>query len=244
MIPKIIHFIWIGENVPAWGNNAIENYKIANPLFAIKTWHYENLHVNEQYLNYALPIFINSLNDFVNSKQQPNIDIYNNENQKRLAWLCFLQMKYVIGKKENQFILKNKEYSIDNIPNKLYSIIGDCLKFLILQNEGGIYLDLDTFPIKPFDSELLSNDFFMCYKDVYFLGAIQHEIFWYTKTFRLSHNPIVKMFDIYQKPNKELNIAFYNCFLKCNDDLINKNVQLKYQYIYHFANRSWLFNHS
>ena len=123
---------------------------------------------------------------------------------------------------------------------KLYSAIGDCLKFLILQRIGGIYLDLDTFPILPFDNELLCNSF-SCYKDVYFLGTPPHDMFWYTKTSRLSCNLEVKILNPYQRTCKELNKLFWQGVLKYNSKLIRQYTALlpNKQYIYHFAARSW-----
>jgi mannosyltransferase OCH1-like enzyme len=38
----------------------------------------------------------------------------------------------------------------------------DVLKFYLLDKYGGIFLDCDTFPVKPFDDILLQNEFFAC----------------------------------------------------------------------------------
>lgn len=54
--------------------------------------------------------------------------------------------------------------------------LSDALRFYLLNKYGGIYLDLDTFPVNPFDSHLLSyeNGFVVNYKpdryDIFFIG--------------------------------------------------------------------------
>lgn len=54
--------------------------------------------------------------------------------------------------------------------------ISDAFRFYLLNKYGGIYLDMDTFPVKPFDDKLLSyeNGFTINYKpnisDIFFIG--------------------------------------------------------------------------
>lgn len=38
--------------------------------------------------------------------------------------------------------------------------MSDALRFYLLDTYGGIYLDCDTFPVKPFDDRLLNMDYF------------------------------------------------------------------------------------
>jgi Mannosyltransferase OCH1 and related enzymes len=56
----------------------------------------------------------------------------------------------------------------------------DALRIFLVNKYGGIYLDTDTFPVKPFDSELLSRDFAVinfpnsgtnAYYDIFFFGC-------------------------------------------------------------------------
>ena len=54
--------------------------------------------------------------------------------------------------------------------------ISDALRFWLLNKYGGIYLDLDTFPVKPFDDTLLSHEngfavnFYLDHYDHFFMG--------------------------------------------------------------------------
>ena len=57
--------------------------------------------------------------------------------------------------------------------------LSDAVRFYLLDKYGGIYLDLDTWPVAPFDDWLLSQRYFHAnvrngdktYPDVYFMGA-------------------------------------------------------------------------
>lgn len=50
----------------------------------------------------------------------------------------------------------------DNFRNCQSVRFVDVLKFYLLDKYGGIFLDCDTFPVKPFDDILLQNEFFTC----------------------------------------------------------------------------------
>ena len=55
-------------------------------------------------------------------------------------------------------------------------LLSDAFRFYILNKYGGIYLDLDTFPVKPFDEYLMNSNGFSCYIsnkwkcDIFFMG--------------------------------------------------------------------------
>lgn len=83
---------------------------------------------------------------------------------------------------------KSKYYKIFNVPifknnfkNEIIfnTAFSDALRFYLLDKYGGIYLDLDTWPIAPFDDWLLSQKYFhanvknkdTAYPDIYFMGA-------------------------------------------------------------------------
>ena len=69
------------------------------------------------------------------------------------------------------------------------------LRFYLLDKYGGIYLDCDTFPVKPFDDLLLQNEFFACRSfigkndiyddicsyDIFFIGSMPGKAFHYYK---------------------------------------------------------------
>ena len=52
--------------------------------------------------------------------------------------------------------------------------LSECIRFGLLNKYGGIYLDCDTFPIKPFDDELLKLNYFSAVwknsMDLFFFG--------------------------------------------------------------------------
>lgn len=83
---------------------------------------------------------------------------------------------------------KSKYYKIFNVPifknayeNEIIyqTAVSDALRFYLLDNYGGIYLDLDTWPVEPFDDWLLGLDYFHVMvkrnteisPDIYFVGA-------------------------------------------------------------------------
>ena len=74
-------------------------------------------------------------------------------------------IKYILeslnDKSTPYYELCNREYAkkfyYKNDIGKL-SALCDCLRFYLINKYGGIYLDCDTFPIKPFDNELLEKN--------------------------------------------------------------------------------------
>lgn len=129
------------------------------------------------------------------------------------------------------------KYSYKNIIGK-YSNITDCLKFYYVNKYGGIYLDCDTFPVKPFDSDLLSNDYFYGTNqsnnnliDYYFMGSQKG------KLLNIYENPELrgKLFHINYPDTNSIHKNkqdFYNCSLKYSHN-INNN------YIIHFFDNTW-----
>ena len=57
--------------------------------------------------------------------------------------------------KYSELISEYKKYG-----RKFVQIIANILRLILINKYGGIYLDCDTFPLKPFDSELLNNEAF------------------------------------------------------------------------------------
>ena len=105
MIPKIIHYIWLGgKPLPKVAKECIESWEKYCPDYEIKRWDESNL----------------------------NLDINK-----------YCRQAYDCGK---------------------YAFASDVLRYDILYNEGGIYLDIDVKLIKNIDV-FLSNHLFMCMED-------------------------------------------------------------------------------
>ena len=174
MIPKILHFIWIGDNKPNYVDFAINNFREVNPDFKI---------------------------NFVFEK-----DIENPTNDDVKQYL--------------------KKFKPDEKNSKSFIIqFVDLFRKFLLIKYGGIYLDCDTFPIRPFNDELLKLNKFNVTRSYGLNFIIYHEIFFMgrdldtTKKYVNVLYPVDSFYDnkVYQKNKKD----FKNCILKygthCND---------------------------
>ena len=105
MIPKIIHYIWLGNNpIPKKIKKCINSWKKVCPDYEIKFWNEQNLDLS----------------------------------------------KY--------------KYVKDSIAAKKYAFASDVLRFQILKEYGGIYLDVDVKLYKTLD-KFLQYDFFTGFED-------------------------------------------------------------------------------
>ena len=233
MIPKLLHFIWIGKDIPKWAKFSIDTFKKGNPTFDIKLWHYNSIIDNENnnYLKQYSLFFIDQLNKFLDHHNY-NYDLqnYNDILLPKIQFIWQSQIKLILSKPQNKFLL-NTRYDVNNFPEKLYSALGDVLKFIILYYHGGIYLDCDTFPMKPFDDILLQTTF-QSYKDIFFLGSLKNENFYFIRDDKLRTKNITSI-PVEKNINRELQEQFYSCTL--NYKLYDHNKS----YIYHFKRRSW-----
>jgi hypothetical protein len=107
----------------------------------------------------------------------------------------------------------------------------------LLNEFGGIYLDCDTFPRKPFDERLLNNDFFIIKRS--YNGGI------FRDNFFMGKSPDVE--SILNPYEVEANEIPYEYGLK-TDMILKKRdffeCNLKYEekdngYVYHFENGAW-----
>lgn len=104
MIPKVIHYIWLGGNpLPEMVLKCIESWKKICPDYEIKRWDETNLDID----------------------------------------CC--------------------KYCREAYDAKKYAFASDVLRFYVLKNEGGIYLDVDVELLKPLD-DLLTCKCFMGYE--------------------------------------------------------------------------------
>ena len=129
----------------------------------------------------------------------------------------------------------------------LYTTISDIYRFYIIRKYGGIYLDLDTFPYRPFsDGDLLNinHSVFLCTKrceynkeivssDIYYIGSPKFNDY---KSKRplcfLYSSQIVSEDEEFSK----LKQKFMNSELKFGDRYSRADKNL---YIEHFRLRSW-----
>lgn len=162
-IPKIIYLIWLGNNLPMYLNNVLKLYKDINPSFDVKFLHF-------------------SINDILHAYNNVNTSIYSNQLRQSISFLLNIDNKY------NSFILEQKRVYGKNI--RAIQILSDIFRLEVINQYGGIYVDCDTIPLKPFDEELLSYDKFIVtrhydtgyryktnveYIDNYFIGSTGKE---------------------------------------------------------------------
>lgn len=134
MIPKILHFIWIGQK-PLYLNFAIQAYKKFNPDFEVKLVHYTNSQLESLYFDRS----INSLQDqqvYDLLDKLINHDAYHD-----------LVQNLVCG-----------DGCINYFATPFIQLFCDILRLELLNLHGGLYVDCDTYPIKPFDDALLNHD--------------------------------------------------------------------------------------
>ena len=228
-IPKNLIFIWIGKTIPIWMKNSIDAYSKVNPEFNIIVEHIEDLSNTKNKYVLELKDILNSPND---------------------SWQFF---KKFHRSKFSKMLLNSKK-DIDNAVE-----FSDMLRFYILNAIGGIYVDADTFPNKPFDEQLLKKNFFVRYynpisnemwEDIFFIGMKP-------KTICVDDNPATddqsnnfSIYHIFKSPyfdyncirnktllkneNKELFEKFYAGKLEYDEKIIGHT-----SYIMHFNNRSW-----
>ena len=151
-----------------------------------------------------------------------------------------------------------RKWAICNLKGKngLASNITDCLKYYLINKYGGIYLDLDTFPVKKFDDKLLNNEngfIINHYKkqcDFFFMGFVSNYIeagllaFYPDKSSKLFDEKIlrIKYLEtfriIFNKKLLEYSQKFYDNKLIFGESVLPINCIENY-YIDHFRRGSW-----
>ena len=202
-----------------WVGNDVPNY--AN--FCVDTFKKVNPDFKINFLKYTI--------DDIENLDDRNVTEYD-EDVKR----C---IKYV-NKRNISYTNIIKHY-VDN-HRKFCQILVNILRLELLNNYGGIYLDCDTFPLKPFDNSILSLDNFCAYsfrksdccriKNCNFIGkSLSKEriyAYWMYSNFLL-----VDKYKYNEDPNwKERRQKFYDCTL----DYIEENCE---QYVDHFYDGTW-----
>lgn len=127
--------------------------------------------------------------------------------------------------------------------------ISDAFRLYLLNKYGGIYLDLDTFPVKPFDDKLLSYKGFVPYykknrSDWFFIGLPPGFIskgMIHGYAFDSEIHRIVLLDRAYKifKANLDTNVKkFFSCKLEHGSHVLPLSFFPEY-YIDHFKIRSW-----
>ena len=145
----------------------------------------------------------------------------------------------------NRSFAKKHQFS----SNGIFTRLSACLRFYLLYTYGGIYLDCDTFPIKPFDEELLNNNYFISCRyiksynylffDNFFSGQIQtinNKIFHICKeylTSELDYNVLYPLNE--RKIDYNLCKKFYNGTLKYGEYYGDP----KFNYLDHYTLWNW-----
>lgn len=142
MIPKILHFIWIGQK-PLYLNHVINLYKNKNPECTINLVYYSNSELENIYFN-----------NIINTKLDNIIfslltDIFNKHRYQELI-SHLISGNYLINLTYTPFI----------------QLFCDILRLELLNIYGGIYVDCDTYPIKAFDNNIFNKDLICIYDKV------------------------------------------------------------------------------
>lgn len=138
IIPKNIFMVWLGDNIPSYAKLSLDAYKVANPDFNVQLVHYDMQHI---------------------------LSVYNGNISTVLEELLHIAIEKVL--KEDKALSVNDKrvfkhfQALRNIqPIRFVQILSDLYRLEIISKFGGIYVDCDTFPLKPFDAALLQKQQF------------------------------------------------------------------------------------
>ena len=134
----------------------------------------------------------------------------------------------------------NEAIKLNRKDRKFIQSVANIYRYRLLNEYGGIYLDCDTFPVKPFDNELLKHTTFdvltswtrnqFCTRDVFFIGSMNLEDLKKTAKNQVYLYPHTEC-DNYE----ELRNKFYNLELKYGEYYGDP----KYYYINHYHDFTW-----
>lgn len=165
-IPKQIFIVWFGNNCPTYIKNVVHAYREANEGFDVRLIHYSIDKLKSIYLGRS----IERIEDDILVKA---IDVVlDNDNKYRdVLDKCFFYYAF----------MHQKDQYGDNM--RVIQVLSDIYRLMLIDKLGGIYVDADTFPMKPFDDSILRLDNFTVARhyggknvhtidtDNYFLGS-------------------------------------------------------------------------
>lgn len=218
MIPNILHFIWFGNTIPDFAYFSMQSFIKNNPTFKIN-FYCKTL----DELKYIETTNINSLQNL----------------QDKLLHTTIFEIKNNTGNYIKQIYRSKYTFKMQFI-----QVLADVFRLVLLNQYGGIYLDCDTYSIKPFDEYLLNNTCFCVSRhisptniivpDQYMLGKKKdnnyiYEYFSIAKTYLHTSVNWWKNIDYVQNKYR---------FFKCKSiNITNNNF-----YIEHFNNNAWINN--
>ena len=228
MIPKHIFQIWIGDNIPKYAIFSNLAYKKINKDFKIIFLHLTVKNIFDIYVNnYMLCQYDNII--------KKSIDCILGKNDK---YINFIKIQTNIYGKNIRAI----------------QLLSDILRLELINTYGGIYVDCDTYPIKPFDENILIYNKFtverhfdtgFLYKtnqlhiDNYFFGTSGKE-FDQIYNYEMD-NKIIKL--LQTNKNWFKNVQYiYRKKQFFNQTLTNKMFNEKKFYIEHYHDNNWKIN--
>ena len=155
-IPKNLFMVWLGDEVPDYVAFSMSAYKQANPEFNVKLAHFTIMQLEDIYAGKLLCKDDQIMADAINKILKQNDDD---------AYVKFFKHQLPVYGNMVRFV----------------QILSDIYRMRLVSEYGGIYVDCDTFPLKPFDQKLLETKSFMVYRhyrdggigdDNYFFGSI------------------------------------------------------------------------
>jgi hypothetical protein len=165
-IPKIIHYVYVGDSIPYYINYSIKSCRMMNPDYDIKVHNY-------------------TISDFY------NLDVFknNNKNNCKLDDLIF-NYKWHILNEYGGIILSNSTFILRNFDDILchskicYTYIDDnynyCKDYCLTGNIAKCNINSDTLIYPPLN---YNDKFYQTYKFLYMNGNLTHDkIFIHNRT--------------------------------------------------------------
>lgn len=230
MINKNIFHLWIGDNpVMDYAYFSHDTYKKINPDFNCIFYIINSEHVNDikNTKNQKLDVIDECIYDAICQHKNLLKDLMNTS--------YFHTCKYYTR------ILRT--INIEDIDPTKPIIFNEIMRLEILEHIGGIYVDCDTFPIKPFDDKLLKSKNFQCTSYRTAPGIFRDSFFSGMEKGSDVNNVLCDLYPMknYTKENVKdinyinLNKKFYNLKLKYGEHYEDPNLC----YIDHYRNYSW-----
>ena len=194
------------------------------------------------YVDFSIKSFKDVNPDFkVNLLRYTVSNIENMYNVSKYDHNVYTCLDSILSKEH--FKYKNAILEYKGYNRKVLQILANIVRLDLLNEYGGIYLDCDTFPVKPFDEWILNNNSFCSYtftsddpyhrkKDCHFIGndnSIHKMNTYYEAWEYMNVNEYNFQLDIDWNNRRKL---FFNCML-------DYNVKQTEYYIEHFVDRTW-----
>lgn len=227
-IPKQLFFIWLGDQIPLYANFSISEYKKINPDFEItfltyKIFEIEEIFFTKKTRNRYDQLLLNAINEILLHKDK----------YKQTFYRKLIDGQYLYYHGKLGFI----------------QLLADIFRLEVLNEFGGIYVDCDTFPLKPFDECILAQPFIVqTYLNLIYDKNVQSHII--SDNYFIGTNSVLKIYS-FQQPELQpllqnndkwwidLNYIFNKkrfYSLTLNQDNIKKNNAF---YIEHYCDGTW-----